>query len=62
MISKRGKNNTPTGTRYTILHPLRTSAETTFQKTRPITDARALPKKTFAGKEHVTKRLRGSLP
>ena len=71
MISKRGKNNTPTGmashadvhfARYTILHPLRTSAETAFQKTRPITDARALPKKTFAGKEHMTKRLRGSLP
>ena len=41
MISKRGKNNTPTGiashadvlfARYTILHPLRTSAETAVQK------------------------------
>ena len=71
MISKRGKSNTPTGiashadvlfARYTILHPPRKSAETAVQKTRPITDARALPKKTFAGKEHETKRLRGSLP
>ena len=59
MISKRGKNNTPTGiashadvlfARYTILHPLRTSAETAVQKTRPITDARALPKKTSRGR------------
>lgn len=71
MISKRGKSNTPTGMAshadvllagYTILYPPRTSAETAVQKSRPITDSRALPKKTFAGKEQVTKRLRGSLP
>ena len=71
MISKRGKSNTPTGiasqadvllARCAILHPTRTFAETAVQKTRPITDAIALPKKTFVGKEHVTKRLRGSLP
>ena len=70
MISKRGKKNTPTGiashadvlfARYTILHPPRGLLKQRFKKTRPITDSR-LPKKTFAGKEHVTKRLRGSLP